>query len=57
MKNIKINKLKTIKKFVKNCINSKKRILEIIKKLKIKTQIYMDMVQHRKVQLSFIFVM
>ncbi len=33
-KNIKINKLKTIKEFVKNCIDSKKRILEIIKKIK-----------------------
>ena len=33
-KNIKINKLKTINKFVKNCLDSKKRILEIINKIK-----------------------
>jgi methylation protein EvaC len=40
-KNIKINKLKTIKKFFKNCVDSKKRILEIIKKIKNKnTDIY-----------------
>ena len=33
-KNIKISKIETIKKFAKNCLNSKKRILKIIDKIK-----------------------
>ena len=35
-KKLKISKIKTIKKFVANCINSKKRILKIMKRIKTK---------------------
>jgi methylation protein EvaC len=35
-KKLKISKIKTIKKFVANCINSKKRILKIMRRIKIK---------------------